>query len=333
VTVSLWSINTLGVDSEGDTLAEAHSPESLLAAVRQGLDAGVGFTVLGGGSNVVLRHRVRGTIVRCTDQTLEVLADGPDAVLIEVGAGYSWNALVETCINRGWYGIENLVRIPGTVGGAPVQHIGAYGVEIKNRLHSLLALSRHTAKWHEFSVEECDFSYRSSLFKTTGDWIISRVRLALSKNGIPDLSYPEVARQMAGCDPTAVSVAATINAIRAAKLPDPARIGNVGSFFKNPVISQSEAESLHRRCSWLQMHPVDGGGAVKLAAAQLIDRAGWKGYEENGVGVWEPQPLVLVNRGTRSGSAFLGVAEKIRTDLIDRYGVSLELEPVVLGQD
>lgn len=333
MTVSLRSFNTLGVDSESDALAEADSPQSLLDAVRRGLDAGSAFTVFGGGSNLVLKRRISGTIVRCSDEALDVLVDRSDGVLIEVGAGYNWDRLVQTCISRGWNGLENLVRIPGTVGGAPVQNIGAYGVEIRDRFHSLVALNRHTAAWQEFSVEDCHFSYRNSVFKTTGDWIISRVRLALSRDDAPVLTYPEVASRVAGSNPTIVSVAAMIGAIRATKLPDPSLVGNVGSFFKNPVIGEADAERIRRQYDWLQVHPIPGEARVKLSAAQLIDRAGWKGYEENGVGVWASQPLVLVNRGARSGSAFLALAEKIRTDLIDRYGVSLELEPVVLGQD
>jgi UDP-N-acetylmuramate dehydrogenase len=295
------------------------------------------LTIIGGGSNLIPRRRVRGTVLRCSDQTFKLIHDDAQGVLIEVGAGYDWNALVETTITRGWTGIENLVLIPGTVGGAPMQNIGAYGVELKDRFHSLVALNRHSAEWREFGVTDCEFGYRSSVFKTSGDWIISRVRLRLGKGELPVLTYPEVAKRMAGAEPTAALVASTIRAIRLEKLPDPTRIGNVGSFFKNPVISKLEAAQLKERYPWLQVWqqtPLASRNAgVKLAAAQLIERAGWKGYEENGVGVWASQPLVLVNRGTRAGSAFLALAAKIRTDLHDRYGISLELEPVVIGQD
>lgn len=334
VSQSLTSLNTLGVDTEADDLVIAQSPADVLTTVRRSLASAVNLTVLGGGSNIVPLARIPGQVLLMRDDHLSVIGEDRHTVLLEVGAGYDWSQLVRETVVRGWYGLENLTLIPGTAGAAPMQNIGAYGVELDQRLHSLDAVDLKTAETREFTAEQGGFGYRTSVFKRTGHWIITRIRLRLCKTERLELGYPEVARRMLGRAQTAAGLADVVEAIRRDKLPDPRVIGNVGSFFKNPVVPASEVDRLRERCPWLQTYAADpAGDTFKLSAAQLIDRAGWKGRSEAGVGVWEKQPLVLVNRGTRRGRDFLVFAGKIRTDLEDRYGVSLEIEPVVLGQD
>ncbi len=312
----------------------ASTVEELQRVIRSTAQSGEALTVLGGGSNVVPLRHLPGRLLLLRDDRVHVLEERVDTVLVEVGAGHDWNALVEKTLERGWSGLENLILIPGTAGAAPIQNIGAYGVELKDRLHSLLAIDRSSGELREFLEKDCEFGYRTSLFKQSGNWVIGRVRLLLSKSSQLELGYPEVARHMEGRDHTAREVARVVSAIRRQKLPNPMLTGNVGSFFKNPIVPLSQAEKLREMIPSLNTYLVDVDRAeVKLSAAQLIDRAGWKGRRERGVGVWEKQPLVLVNLGTENGSDFLAFAQKIRTDLLDRYGVSLELEPVVIGQD
>lgn len=330
---SLAGYNTLGVESEPNQLLEANNTDELIAIVRDSCEQGDRPILLGGGSNVVLRRRIPGTVVRVLNQHFSILADQREALIVDVGAGYPWDALVRMTLRAGWFGLENLVSIPGTAGAAPMQNIGAYGVEIADRLHSVQCLSMQTGEITELPAEACEFSYRGSLFKSTASWVVLSIRLKLSRRDQPVATYPDVAAALGDGPVNANRIAAVVAQIRQSKLPDPSNIGNAGSFFKNPVVAAEAAERLTGKIVGLRQFPSELKDFVKLSAAQLIDQAGWKGKTLYGVGVWDKQPLVLVNRGARFGSDFLRMAETIRTDIEDRYGVSLEIEPVVLGQD
>ena len=293
-------------------------------------------TVLGGGSNVVLAGDLPGLTLQIGIRGRALIAERGDAIHLEVGAGEDWHQTVEYCLARGWYGLENLALIPGTVGAAPIQNIGAYGVELESRFVALEAIAIATGATRRFARAECGFGYRDSLFKGAGRdaWLITSVTLALSRRPAPVLTYPALREALAAVPAAEITpehIAAAVVALRRARLPDPARVPNAGSFFKNPVVSAERARALAIRFPDLVTFPaVDGG--VKLAAAWLIERAGWKGVARAGVGVHDQQALVLVNRGG-GAAALLALAREIRAAVVDQFGVELEPEPRVLGAD
>ncbi|MGE3296096.1 MAG: UDP-N-acetylmuramate dehydrogenase [Porticoccaceae bacterium] len=313
-----------------ETMAEAH------AALDFARNQGLPVTVLGGGSNVVLAGDLPGLTVQMGIRGRTLVSERGDAIHLEVGAGEDWHQTVEYCLARGWYGLENLALIPGTVGAAPIQNIGAYGVELDSRFVALEAIAIATGATRRFSRADCGFGYRDSLFKGAGReaWLITSVTLALSRRAAPVLTYPALCEALDSvpvAEVTPERIAAAVVALRRARLPDPARVPNVGSFFKNPVVDVGQARALAARFPDLVTFPAAGGG-VKLAAAWLIERAGWKGIARAGVGVHDQQALVLVNRGG-GAAALLALARDIRADVLDRFGVELEPEPRVLGAD
>lgn len=335
----LRGANTLGVACTADRVVAVHSERELLdlLAVRQGADAAAPLTVLGGGSNVVLRRRVPGLVclMRIRGYRLQPQADG--RALLTASAGERWHDLVRFSLGQGLGGLENLALIPGSVGAAPIQNIGAYGVELSQRLVSLRALDTRTGQVLTFSRDDCRFAYRDSRFKTpeAAHLIILDVTLALQRGAAPVAAYPELRRELqrlGWAQPSAVQVAEAVVRIRRRKLPDPRRVGNAGSFFKNPLVSASRAAAVRRLLPGLVEYPADAG-QVKLAAAQLIEACGWKGRSRGAVAVWHRQPLVLCNTGGASGRDVLALSEDIRRDVAGRFGVDLELEPQVIGQD
>ena len=338
MSVSLKSMNTLGVECEADELIEALSAEDIVRAVRQSLDQQLPLTVLGGGSNVILRSRIRGVVLQLGNSGWHVETQSAGYAHIWVGAGTNWHELTQQTLTHGLSGLENLSLIPGTAGAAPIQNIGAYGVEIGERVERVDAVDLTSGERVSLSHSDCGFSYRHSRFKLDHRYLILGLVLRLDRTEQPVTTYPDVAHALAERgirEPRSQQIAEVVMAIRRAKLPAPENFGNVGSFFKNPIVTRQTADELGLRIGKLRRFPVDGTQPmhVKLAAAQLIDLAGWKGKEQGGVGVWPSQPLVLVNRGATHGSAFLAVANAIQTDVEHRFGVALELEPVVLGYD
>ncbi|MFJ1301097.1 UDP-N-acetylmuramate dehydrogenase [Pseudomonadota bacterium AL_CKDN230030165-1A_HGKHYDSX7] len=294
--------------------------------------------VLGGGSNMVLPRHVGGLVVRVALRGLRLLQARPDAWIVEAAAGEVWHDLVAQTLASGWDGLENLALIPGTVGASPVQNIGAYGVELADRFESLVAWDLHEGRLVEMDAAQCRFAYRDSLFKhePAGRWIIVAVRLRLPRPwravlGYPDLQrHPELAAARAnGAGPRAQDIFNAVCEIRRAKLPDPAQIGNAGSFFKNPLVSAEQREALLARFPDLVSY-AQPDGRYKLAAGWLIDQCGWKGRDLGAAGVHERQALVLVNRGGAQAADILALARAIQDDVRTRYGVSLEPEPVVV---
>ncbi|WP_251864393.1 UDP-N-acetylmuramate dehydrogenase [Achromobacter sp. Marseille-Q4962] len=289
--------------------------------------------VLGGGSNVVLPGRVPGLVAHVAFRGLRLVEARSDAWIVEAAAGESWHGVVSRCVAQGWDGLENLALIPGTAGAAPVQNIGAYGVELADRFESLTAWDVRAARFVEMRAGDCRYAYRDSVFKHAepGRWVIVSVRLRLPRPWRAQLDYPDLQRsaRLAQAAPGARDIFEAVCEIRRAKLPDPAVIGNAGSFFKNPVVSAEQRDALAARFPGLVSYAMPDG-RCKLAAGWLIDQCGWKGKSLGPAGVHDRQALVLVNRGGATAADIMRLAAAIQDDVARRYGVALEPEPAVV---
>lgn len=323
--VSLRALNTFGVEARAQMLAEIGSIgqlQGLLSEVE-----GVPLRVLGGGSNVLLRGDVDGLVLLDRIPGVEVVRREGTAVWVAAGGGLDWHALVEWTLEHGLSGLENLSLIPGTVGAAPIQNIGAYGVELCEVFEALEAVELSTGRCRIFTGEECAFGYRDSIFKRSekGRWFITRVVLRLSSEPRLNLSYgalQETLREMGVQRPTPRDVSRAVIRIRRSKLPDPARLGNAGSFFKNPELPAETFRTLQRRHPDLPGYPLPDG-RVKVPAAWLIERAGWKGRREGAVGCHERQPLVIVHFGGGTGEAIWHFARQVQRSVEERFGIRL----------
>ena len=303
--------------------------------------------VLGGGSNIVLTGDVKPVVLKVEIPGRRLVEETPKAWIVEAGAGENWHDFVSWTLAQGWPGLENLALIPGTVGAAPVQNIGAYGVELQDRFESLDAIDLETGRAFTLDAAQCGFAYRDSVFKHAADGpapgfglagraLITRVRLALPKAWKPVLGYLDLERKMAETglhSPTPRQIFEWICEIRRAKLPDPAVIGNAGSFFKNPTVTPEQCADIIAREPRIVHYLLDDG-TVKLAAGWLIDACGWKGKSIGQAGVYEKQALVLVNRGGgeqgATGGEVMTLAKAIQTSVYERFGIRLEPEPVVV---
>jgi len=332
--VSLKALNTFGLPATARRLARIRSD----ADVRRVLDSPeVGRSaklVLGGGSNLVLTRDVDEVVLKVEVDGLRLVETRADAFIVEAGAGMTWHDVVTQTIDRGWPGLENLALIPGTVGAAPVQNIGAYGLELADRFDSLDGVDLVTGLGITLARKQCLFGYRDSVFKNVlaGKAIITRVRFRLPRPWQPVLGYLELERKVAEtgiAEPSARQVYDWICAIRRAKLPDPALIGNAGSFFKNPIVTEDQCRDIIGRDPHVVHYPM-ADGTFKLAAGWLIDACGWKGKSIGRAGVYEKQALVLVNRGDAIGAEVVTLAKAIQESVYGRFGIRLEPEPVVL---
>lgn len=330
---SLRPFNTFGVDVCAARFIEAHDQNDVLSALVEARRLGLPLWVLGGGSNLVLTNNVDALVLRVATRGIRVLSDDGERVVIEAEAGEPWHPFVLHTLELGLGGLENLSLIPGTVGASPIQNVGAYGVEIKDHFAGLTAVERDSGVLRDFDLEECQFSYRDSVFKRqAGRYIILRVRFVLHRNTALQLEYGPLRQWLRQHDitmPTAKDVSRAVCAIRSEKLPDPQVLGNAGSFFKNPVVSPSQADTLRQRFPDLVAYP-QPDGRVKLAAGWLIERAGWKGYREGDAGVHALQALVLVNYGKATGAEILRLAQLIQADIAERFFVELEIEPNII---
>ncbi|OZI26785.1 UDP-N-acetylenolpyruvoylglucosamine reductase [Bordetella genomosp. 9] len=325
----LTPLNTFGLVSKAAAYVRIVSPAQLPALSRLAQAHGGAF-VLGGGSNVVLPSTMEGLVAHMAIPGIRLVEARGDAWIVEAGGGESWHGFVDACLRNGWDGLENLALIPGTVGASPVQNIGAYGVELDQRFLGLTAWDIARGERVEMSARDCRFAYRDSRFKhdAPGRWAIVSVRFALPRPWQPVLDYPDLRTHPALAD--AVSARAIFDAvcaIRRQKLPDPAVIGNAGSFFKNPIVTAAQHAVLSDRFPGLVSYP-QADGRYKLAAGWLIDQCGWKGRSLGPVGVHDRQALVLVNRGGARAADIMALANAIRADVQARYGVDLEPEPV-----
>lgn len=328
--VSLKPFNTFGIDVKARYFVQAHSDAEVRAALLEAARLELPVLVIGGGSNLLLTGDIDALVLHMASRGRRLLSEEGDRVVVEAEAGEPWHEFVQWSLAQGCSGLENLSLIPGTVGAAPMQNVGAYGVEIKDVFAGLTALDRETGELKEFSLEECGFGYRDSLFKRNpGRWLILRVRFALSRSLHAHLDYGPVRQRLheqGVVEPTAQAISDAICSIRREKLPDPLELGNAGSFFKNPLVSAVLGEQLRARYPGVVAYP-QADGQLKLAAGWLIEQAGWKGYRDGDAGVHRLQSLVLVNYGQASGAQLHALAQKIQADIFERYGVELEMEP------
>jgi len=330
----LTRLNTLGLPARARFLAKVSSDAALLHVLRSVTAQRMPVEILGGGSNLVLAGNVPALVIQPCLMGRQVLSTHGDTVLVEAGAGENWHAFTQWTIAQGLSGLENLSLIPGSVGASPVQNIGAYGVEVADVMHSLTAIDRLTGARVELAAAACAFAYRDSLFKSRapGRYIITKVRFLLSRKPTIRLDYGDIRREIERLGIVQVTPRAVANAviaIRQSKLPDPTKLGNAGSFFKNPVVPVTQADDLRQRFPGLVSYPQPVG--VKLAAGWLIEQAGWKGRNQGAVGVHDRQALVLIHRGGGSGAQLLQLAADVRASVLDKFGVVLEQEPVIWG--
>ncbi len=330
--VPLAGFNSFGVAAVAGQLATLRDTRELPALLRW-LGSGPAAQVLGAGCNTLLATGYIDRILRVALAGRRVVADDGRRVLIEAAAGEDWPALVEWTLAEGLCGLENLSLIPGSVGAAPIQNIGAYGAELAEHFESLDAVDLDTGERRRFTGADCRFGYRDSAFKSPDhrNWLILSVRLALSRTLEPRLDYGDIRKELAhaGAPISARAIADAVIALRRARLPDPAVLGNAGSFFKNPIVDTATLERLRERHPELPAWPA-GQGLAKLPAAWLIERDGWKGHRDGDAGVHERHALVLVNHGRASGAALLALATRIQHAVLARFGVKLEAEPLIL---
>ncbi len=332
--VQLQGLNTLRLPSLAQFFASPDSERSACDVLANASAKGLDVTVLGGGSNVVLRDRVPGCVIAPRFRHIRVARDAA-GFRVTAGAGVVWHELVRFCLGQGIGGLENLALIPGCVGAAPIQNIGAYGIELAERFDSLTAISCRDGTIVTMDAGQCAFGYRDSVFKRLppGSYLIASVTLRLPVRFEPRIGYPDVRRELdaMGTQPSAVGVAEAVTRVRRRKLPDVRRTPNAGSFFKNPVLDPTEVDRLRNQLGNVPTYADPNG--IKVAAARLIEAAGWKGRRLGRAGVWFRQPLVLVNLGDARASDLLHLARAIQEDVATRFGVALELEPAVLGFD
>ena len=325
---SLKAYNTFGIDVAAEHLVSIESTSELvktLAEINQ-----KELLILGGGSNVLFMNDIKGTVLLNKLEGISVVDENEDHVWVKAGGGVNWHEFVLHCIHQNWAGIENLSLIPGSVGAAPMQNIGAYGVEIKNVFHELEAVEISSGKIKTFSNKECQFGYRESVFKRAlkGQYLISSVIFKLDKKPTFKTSYGAITNELENMKVTELSIQAISNAvinIRQSKLPDPKVTGNAGSFFKNPVVPISLAENIKKEYPEAAAYPLDDN-SMKLAAGWLIDKAGWKGKTYGNYGVHPKQALVLVNYGGATGQNIYDLSTEILADINSKFGVELERE-------
>jgi UDP-N-acetylmuramate dehydrogenase len=332
--VNLRALNTFGLPAVAAQLVRVRSAADVRRVVDDPVLGLASKFILGGGSNVVFTRDPPGPVMKVEVAGRRLVQAREDAWIVEFGAGENWHEAVAWSLAQGWPGLENLALIPGSVGAAPVQNIGAYGVELADRFESLDAVDLVTGRTVTLDREACHFGYRDSVFKRhlAGKSVITHVRLRLPRPWQPVLGYLDLQRRIEEtglAEPDAATIFEWVCAIRRAKLPDPARIGNVGSFFKNPVVSAEQCRDIIDRNPELVHYPMPDG-SVKLAAGWLIDACGWKGKGVGGAAVYEKQALVLVNRGTATGGEVVTLARAIQESVYGRFGIRLEPEPVVV---
>jgi UDP-N-acetylmuramate dehydrogenase len=332
--VSLQTYNSFGLPAVARLLVRIEREADIRKVVDHPDFGRAPKFILGGGSNIVLLRDVSALVLKVEITGRRLVEERDDAWIVEAGAGESWHGLVDWTLSQGWPGLENLALIPGSVGASPVQNIGAYGMDLADRFDSLDAVDLVTGRNVTLNAAQCRFGYRDSIFKQdlAGKSVITRVRFRLPRPWQPVLGYLDLQRRMAATGtphPSARQVYDWVCAIRRAKLPDPAVMGNAGSFFKNPVVTPEQCRDIIGRDPHL-VHYAMPDGSYKLAAGWLIDACGWKGKQVGGVGVHDKQALVLVNCGGARGAEVLTLARAIQESVYGRFGIRLEPEPVVV---
>lgn len=331
--VDLKPFNTMAVAAKARYFTTIKTETDVREALAWAKAHDVKTFVLGGGANLLMTTEVVDRLVmRMAISGLEVVGETEAATYVKVGAGEDWHTTVDRLISMGYGGLENLALIPGTVGASVVQNIGAYGAEVAQRVKEIEVYNPATQEIEAMRAEECDFAYRHSIFKDDGyaDLVVVSVTFELPKVWTPNLSYKELTHQVEGLEAvTPRDVFNAVVAVRSRKLPDPKDLGSAGSFFKNPVVDHDQFLALLEKFPSIVHYDV-GGGYQKLAAGWMIDQAGLKGYRIGDAGTYEKQALVLVNHGQASGQELWQFAQMVQAKVLEKFGVALEPEPVIL---
>ncbi len=322
-------MNTFGIDIHAKEFVVIKSHQELFELIAEHELTKEKCLILGGGSNILFTKDFDGLVIKIEINGIELIKEDDQFVWVKAGAGVVWHEFVLYCIEKGWSGLENLSLIPGMVGAAPIQNIGAYGVEVKDLIEEVIGIDLDEKIIKIVPANNCAFEYRSSIFKTglKNKFIITDVVFKLSKKHRLHIEYGAISHELKlkNIDhPTIRDISTTVISIRQSKLPDPKKIGNAGSFFKNPIVSLKKLEILKAAYPNIVSYPV--GGEFKVAAGWLIEQAGWKGFKEGNVGCHEKQALVLVNYGNASGEEILQLAQKIQQSVFDKFDVELEME-------
>lgn len=325
--ISLKPYNTFGIDTHTSFFCEITNEAELLELLHKNTINPI--LVLGGGSNMLLTKNYEGLVIKISIKGIQKIEETEDYALLKAGAGEVWHEFVLHCIKNNYAGVENLSLIPGTVGAAPMQNIGAYGVEINSVFHSLEAVHIAKKEKHTFTKEQCKFGYRESIFKhdVKGEYIITSVTFKLNKKPNLNTSYgaiSDVLKQKNIAHPTIKDISDAVIEIRSSKLPDPKKLGNAGSFFKNPEVPKEKFESLKTEYPTIVGYPTEHG--IKLAAGWLIEQCGWKGKVVGNTGSHKNQALVLVNYGNATGNEIYQLAMDIKKSVWDKFGVEINPE-------
>ena len=326
----LLKLNTFGVDVKAKYFTSINTINELIELTKTNLFKDLELLILGGGSNILFTKDFDGLVILNNIKGKEIIDQNQQSIFLKIGAGENWHELVMYCVDNGWGGIENLSLIPGNTGTAPMQNIGAYGVEIKETFIELEALEISSGKIVKFNNSDCEFGYRESVFKNKmkNQYIILNITLELKKNPVLNINYGDVKAILESQNiknPGIKEVSNAIISIRQSKLPDPKKIGNSGSFFKNPIVSLNQLQLIKKKYPNVINYEINEN-EFKIAAGWLIERAGWKGKKFNNYGVHEKQALVLVNYGLANGMEIFELSEKIILDIKDKFGITLERE-------
>ena len=331
---SLRQLNTFGFDVATEYYIRADTTELIHEAVEWAKVKMLPIFVLGGGSNIVLTKSVSGLVLDIETRGIEIIAETEHYIRITVAAGENWHGLVDHCIDHGYYGIENLSLIPGKTGAAPIQNIGAYGVELSDCFVGLQAVDLRSGESMTLDHNDCQFGYRDSIFKRElrRSLAIKEVTLELQPQFTPQLEYGDIKSRLERENRDASrarDVADVICDIRRSKLPDPSSLGNAGSFFTNPIVEKNQFEALKAEYPSMAGFAI-GESHYKVAAGWLVEHCGWKGFRDGAVGVHDQQALVLIHRGGGSGAQVIELAEKIRASVHQAFGITLQTEPLVM---
>ncbi len=330
---SLKNNTTFGVDIVSSWFSEAAKPEDLEFAVKYASERSWQIMIIGEGSNLLFAEPYNGLVIRPLIKGIKKIDESDSEILVKVGAGENWDSFVEYCVKQGWYGPENLSLIPGSVGAAPVQNIGAYGREAKDIIEYVEVLNIDGMQSEILSNSACEFGYRDSIFKhgLNQRYIVTGVMFRLQKKGELQLDYGNVKEEfLKSGRQDLTGLRDTIISIRKEKLPDPSLTGNAGSFFKNPVIPVRHYQKLKQAYEMIPGYPA-GKNSMKVPAAWLIENAGFKGVREGDTGTWPNQPLVIVNYGNATGKEIFSFSEKIRNGVEEKFQINLEREVSIIG--
>jgi UDP-N-acetylmuramate dehydrogenase len=333
----LRAMNTFGVTATAAWLLTVREAQALPAALAAPEVAGLPLMCIGEGSNLLLVGDFPGVVLRQAANGVRVVADDGRTALVRVDSGHGWDALVDWTLARGLAGLENLALIPGLAGAAPIQNIGAYGTEIDEFVEAVEAWDRDSGRSVRLPRNECGFTYRDSRFKHELDrWIVTAIELRLPRARELRIDYAGVREELATLDaarPGPADVAEAVRRIRRRKLPDPAVIGNAGSFFKNPIVPRPVAEALVASNPGLPSYAADTAERRKLSAAWLIEACGWRGHRDGDAGISSRHALVVVNHGRATGAELLALARRVAESVHARFGVDLTSEPRIVGAD